>query len=74
MVLNSMKDEWPAEYEQPTIVVSCVPAHSISGALAANMTLPIEWLQSVNGGVIIEVCLPRYILELLTNIWRVDGI
>jgi 3-dehydroquinate dehydratase type I len=55
IVLKSMEDFWPTEFEQPTIVVSCVPAHSIGGAPAANLTLPIAWLQSVNGGVIVEV-------------------
>jgi 3-dehydroquinate dehydratase type I len=55
MVVKSMQDSWPAEFEQPTIVVSCVPAHSIGGAPAANLTLPLGWLQSVNGGVIVEV-------------------
>jgi shikimate 5-dehydrogenase/shikimate kinase len=71
MVLNSMNEEWPAEYEQPTIVVSCVPAHSIGGAPEANMTLPIEWLQSVNGGVIIEVCFSEssaFCLEYPANV------
>lgn len=54
MVIRSMEDAWPTEFEQPTIVVSCVPAHSIGGAPAANLTLPLGWLQSVNGGVIVE--------------------
>lgn len=55
MVIQSMQDAWPTEFEQPTIVVSCVPAHSIGGAPAAHLTLPLGWLQSVNGGVILEV-------------------
>jgi shikimate 5-dehydrogenase len=55
MVIKSMQDAWPKEFEQPTIVVSCVPAHSIGGAPTANLMLPLGWLQSVNGGVIVEV-------------------
>ena len=55
MVIKSMRDAWPTEFEQPSIVVSCVPAHSVGGAPAANLTLPLGWLQSVNGGVIVEV-------------------
>jgi shikimate 5-dehydrogenase len=55
-VLKSTEDHWPRDCEQPTIVVSCVPAHSVGGAPAANLTMPISWLQSVNGGVIVEVC------------------
>ncbi|KAL2069210.1 hypothetical protein VTL71DRAFT_15548 [Oculimacula yallundae] len=55
-VLKSMEDPWPADFEQPTIIVACVPAHSIGGLPPANLTLPKTWLQSVNGGVVIEVC------------------
>jgi 3-dehydroquinate dehydratase type I len=54
-VLKSMDEAWPAEYEQPTIIISSVPAHSIGGNPPANITLPLPWLQSVNGGVIVEV-------------------
>jgi 3-dehydroquinate dehydratase type I len=53
-VIKSMKDPWPADVDQPTIIISCVPAHSITGLPAANITLPVSWLQSVNGGVVIE--------------------
>jgi shikimate 5-dehydrogenase len=55
LVIKSMQDPWPKDFHQPTIIVSCVPAHSIGGSPAANLTLPTAWLQSTNGGVIIEV-------------------
>ena len=54
MVMKTMSDPWPVEYEQPTIIISCIPAHSIDGLPAANITLPTAWLQSFNGGVIVE--------------------
>lgn len=59
IVLKSMENPWPGEFQQPTIIVSCVPARSVSGAPAANLTLPIPWLQSTNGGVIVEVSDPE---------------
>lgn len=68
MVVKSMQDAWPTEFEQPTIVVSCVPAHSVGGAPAANITLPIAWLQSVNGGVIVEMAYKPLNTPLLKQI------
>ena len=63
-VLKSMNDPWPSGFGQPTIIISCVPAHSINGSPAPNITLPIPWLQSVNGGVILEVSLHIYDMDL----------
>ena len=74
-VIKSMKDSWPANFDQPTIIISCVPAHSISGSPAANITLPVSWLQSVNGGVVIEVSSTKVsCLGALTNIWHIARI
>lgn len=55
LVIGSMDDPWPAEYEQPTIIISCIPAHQIEDEPAPNLSIPLPWLQSVNGGVIVEV-------------------
>jgi shikimate 5-dehydrogenase/shikimate kinase len=63
-VLKFMNDPWPSGFDQPTIIISCVPAHSINGSPAPNITLPIPWLQSVNGGVILEVSLHIYDMDL----------
>jgi 3-dehydroquinate dehydratase type I len=46
---------WPKDYRLPTIVVSCIPAHSIQGAPPAKFTLPDQWLESPTGGVCVEV-------------------
>jgi 3-dehydroquinate dehydratase type I len=54
-VIKSFQEPWPKDFQQPTILVSCVPAHSIGGSPAANLTVPILWLQSTNGGVVLEV-------------------
>lgn len=54
-VLATLQDSWPAGLRQPTVVISCIPAHSIAGQCAHELTLPHQWLQSRTGGVFIEV-------------------
>jgi 3-dehydroquinate dehydratase type I len=72
LVIKSLEDPWPVGYEHPTIIVSCVPAHSIGGSTPANITLPSPWLQSANGGVIIEVSVAKlFSIEPLTDIWHI---
>ncbi|KAG0651247.1 Quinate repressor [Hyphodiscus hymeniophilus] len=68
MVIASMHDLWPTGFEQPTIVVSCVPAHSIGTVPSANLTLPLGWLQSVNGGVFLELAYKPRKTPLLSQI------
>ena len=54
-VIGSLEEAWPSDFQQPTIIVSCIPAHDIGGNRAANFTLPSAWLQSSTGGVVVEV-------------------
>lgn len=54
-VIESLQDPWPAKYKQPTIIVSCIPAHSIGGQPAPNFEMPTQWLESPTGGVVVEV-------------------
>jgi shikimate 5-dehydrogenase/shikimate kinase/3-dehydroquinate dehydratase len=54
-VLKSMDEPWPSGPSLPTIVISCIPAHSIANIPAANLILPEQWLASPSGGVVIEV-------------------
>lgn len=56
-----LADAWPAGYRLPTIIVSCIPAHSILGAPPANFTLPDGWLESPTGGVCVEVLPPIFL-------------
>ncbi|KAH8712042.1 type I 3-dehydroquinase-domain-containing protein [Phaeosphaeriaceae sp. PMI808] len=69
-VIESIKDPWPADFNHPTIIVSCIPAHSINGLPAANITLPVPWLQSFNGGVVIELAYRPLVTPLLAQIER----
>jgi len=70
-VLKSLQDEWPAPFRPPTMIVSCVPARSVGSQPPANFEMPLQWLGSPMGGVVIEVyCLFSYyimFLPLLTN-------
>lgn len=54
-VIKSINDEWPANLQPATIIISCIPAHSIDGHCPANLTIPENWLQSKTGGVVADV-------------------
>lgn len=53
--LKSLQDPWPAGYKQPTVIASCIPAHSIAGQPAPCFEMPSQWLESPTGGVVVEV-------------------
>ena len=57
-VLQSRNDPWPEGLKPATMILSCVPAHSIGGRSAANFEMPLQWLTSLSGGVVLEVRLP----------------
>ncbi|RHZ43650.1 putative quinate pathway repressor protein QutR [Aspergillus thermomutatus] len=54
-VLQSLQDNWPTDYKQPTVICCCIPAHSIGGVPAPNFQLPSQWLGSPTGGVVVEL-------------------
>ncbi len=54
-VLASLTEPWPALYQPPTIVISCVPATAIDSNPPADFEMPSEWLRSPTGGVVVEV-------------------
>ncbi|KAE8351015.1 type I 3-dehydroquinase-domain-containing protein [Aspergillus coremiiformis] len=53
--LRSLQDSWPANYNPPTVICSCIPAHSIGGHPAPNFRIPSQWLGSPTGGVVVEL-------------------
>jgi 3-dehydroquinate dehydratase type I len=57
VVLRSLEEQWPAGYNPATLMVSCVPAHSVGSRPGADFKMPLQWLGSPTGGVVIEVCL-----------------
>ncbi|THC98791.1 hypothetical protein EYZ11_001770 [Aspergillus tanneri] len=54
-ILKSSHDPWPIAYKQPTVICSCIPAHSIGGQPAPNTEMPLQWLESSTGGVVVDI-------------------
>ncbi|KAJ5588948.1 hypothetical protein N7537_011626 [Penicillium hordei] len=54
-IIASLSDPWPADFKQPTVVVSGIPAHSIGGEPAPNFRMPVQWLESPTGGVVVDL-------------------
>jgi 3-dehydroquinate dehydratase type I len=69
-VLPSRQDPWPAHFNSPTLIVSCVPAHSINNQPPANFEMPEQWLQSSSGGVVMDMAYNPLITPLLKQIGR----
>ena len=65
-VLPSLADPWPEHYQLPTMVISCVPATSIDGNPPADFEMPLQWLGSPTGGVVVEVCPLPFFFSLST--------
>jgi shikimate 5-dehydrogenase len=54
-VMESCKADWFDDLVQPTIVVSCVPAMRVGDQPGAEFTLPLAWMRSSTGGVVLDL-------------------
>lgn len=54
-VLNDLEMAWPSHLEQPTMIISTIPAHRVHNTPAHALNIPDQWLQSTSGGTFIEV-------------------
>lgn len=54
-VLRSTSDEWPSDACPPCIIASCVPADPDGYQPPSDFTMPLQWLKSPTGGVVLEV-------------------
>ncbi|KAF2712417.1 hypothetical protein K504DRAFT_401266 [Pleomassaria siparia CBS 279.74] len=54
-ILQSRDDPWPSDLRSPTIILSCIPTHRVGDNPAPNFTLPKLWMESLTGGVVIEL-------------------
>lgn len=57
-VLRSTQDDWPDDANPPSLIASCVPADPDRDEPPANFEMPLQWLGSPTGGVVLEVSLP----------------
>ncbi|KAH8889736.1 hypothetical protein GQ53DRAFT_190568 [Thozetella sp. PMI_491] len=54
-VLPALSEPWPSNFEPPTLVISCVPAKAVDGNPPADFEMPLQWLRSPTGGVVVEL-------------------
>ncbi|KXJ95178.1 type I 3-dehydroquinase-domain-containing protein [Microdochium bolleyi] len=67
-VLESVGQEWPAGYQQPTIILSCIPADGADEAPTVDFRMPPQWLRSSTGGVVVELAYEPLITPLVKQI------
>ena len=70
-VLRSASEPWPPHLEAPTMIVACVPAHQIHDEPAAEFEIPMQWLGSAKGGVIIEMAYKPLETPMLKQMKRI---
>ncbi|TPX16595.1 uncharacterized protein E0L32_012416 [Thyridium curvatum] len=54
-IIPSRDSPWPAGFDPPTIIVSCIARTGQGGQSPADNSLPRAWLASETGGVVIEL-------------------
>jgi shikimate 5-dehydrogenase len=54
-VIESREANWFEDLMQPTIVVSCVPTVRVGDQPGADFTLPLAWMRSNTGGVVLDL-------------------
>ncbi|KIW96295.1 uncharacterized protein Z519_03364 [Cladophialophora bantiana CBS 173.52] len=69
-VLEHTTDPWPTDFAPPTIVVSCVTHELLHGNLGADFEMPEQWMQSLSGGVVVEMAYMTKETPLIKQIKR----
>lgn len=67
-VLRSTRDDWPDDASPPSMIASCVPADPDGDEPPANFEMPLQWLGSTTGGVVLEVSPGFFSLCLLNSL------
>ncbi|KAI0482155.1 hypothetical protein GGR56DRAFT_670068 [Xylariaceae sp. FL0804] len=68
---SSATEPWPEGYQQPTMIVSCIPAPSPDEDHASqSFRMPAQWLMSPTGGVVIELAYEPLITPLVVQMRR----
>lgn len=66
-ILDSLQADWDSDLAQPTVVISCIPAPG-PGYTKTNFVLPLQWMKSSTGGVVLELSYRPVVTPLLRQI------
>lgn len=72
-IVSSVDEPWPAGFNLPTIIISCIPTHIIGSTPAPDFKAPDAWLGNPTGGVIIELGYKTLNTPLLEQARRAAG-
>ena len=67
-VLESLEAEWCTDLAQPTIFISCIPASKVVEQPGADFTLPLQWMKSPTGGVVVDLNYRPLVTPLLHQV------
>ncbi|KAI8631933.1 hypothetical protein F5Y19DRAFT_380596 [Xylariaceae sp. FL1651] len=70
-VIESANDPWPGGYQQPTIIISCIPASGVDDKPTVDFRMPLQWLRSPTGGVVIELAYEPLITPLVVQMRKI---
>ncbi|KIX04856.1 uncharacterized protein Z518_05727 [Rhinocladiella mackenziei CBS 650.93] len=66
--LLDTQEPWPSNTEQPIVIISCPAVITANAAIAPNAEVPLQWLQSKTGGVVLEMAYKPLITPLLQQV------
>lgn len=70
-VIGSASDTWPEGYQQPTMIISCIPASGTDDNPPVDFRMPSQWLRSPTGGAVIELAYEPLITPLVVQVRKI---